>query len=158
MAGLPICHPALEVAVLGFRPWSLAEDEAGGEGSGPGWLGVVLTPWMLSIALLPAEAGAWDRLEPGRRRELELPAGRFLFQAGNLEDFGGLWLSSLISPMAGFSGQAMALDAAQAALEAVLTVPPPPPPAALSRRALFGARPLASRLGEPLPGGPAAHA
>jgi len=43
MAGLPICNEALHVQAVGFREWN------------DHWVGVLVTPWTISLVLMPGE-------------------------------------------------------------------------------------------------------
>ena len=124
MAGLPICNPALGVAVVGFR-------EFGGEA-----VGVVLTPWFLNVAAAPLRPLAAAAL--GTSRKLILPAGEIELIVGELPGFGRLDAASLFSPCHEFADMEAALAAAEAAAEALFAVPEAPK---LDRRAfLRGAR------------------
>ena len=53
MAGLPILHPGLSVAVIGARDWR--QD----------WLGMLLTPWCMNLVIVPGAESAFVR---GTRR------------------------------------------------------------------------------------------
>ena len=90
MAGLPILNPAVQVEVVGMQPWQGL------------WLGVLVTPWTMSLVLLPGES-------PLRRLALDEKAG-WAFPSGSYEFMGleetGLGigqLCSLISPVHEFS-------------------------------------------------------
>ncbi|MEG0006971.1 MAG: hydrogenase-2 assembly chaperone [Aeromonas sp.] len=62
------------------------------------WLGVVLTPWMLSVVVLPGPDQCWpDR--SGERLALQLPCGNLTFMVGELPEIGQLLSCSLMSPL-----------------------------------------------------------
>jgi [NiFe] hydrogenase assembly HybE family chaperone len=86
MAGLPILHPDLHVAVIGGRDW---------QGH---WLGVLVTPWCMNLVLVPAAGSDLARHREGTRRELDFPAGRFEFLIAPVDGVGHLATCSLFSP------------------------------------------------------------
>lgn len=139
MADTLICNPALTVAATEFRP------------HGPGWFGVVVTPWFLNGVLLPADSGLWAAQRDGDASVEALPAGAFNFNAARVGTLGVVKTMAIVSAMNVFTAQADALAAAGLALDQLFTAPPAPEPApepapvkttekpaALSRRALFG--------------------
>ncbi len=109
MAGLPLINPALEVATLGFRSW---------EGR---TLGMLVTPWMMSLVMFPAEGEDWEALPLGGRQIHGFPGGLFRFLVNRVDGLGSLQMHSVHSPMRGFPDQAAALAEAGAFLERLLT-------------------------------------
>ncbi len=136
MAGLPLCHPGLQVAALGFEPLP---------GSG-GALGVLLTPWFMNLVWLPMDD---EPMQPtlgfGQTRARAVGTERFDFIGAHEPGCGAFEACSLFSPMAEFADQAAALATAHAVLHE-LRKPPEPPAAAPAvaaparRSFLFGAR------------------
>lgn len=123
MRDLPIINPKLKVQALGFV--RLKQD----------WLGALITPWFMNLLLLPAgEDCDWQRLAPGSAFERPFPFGSFEFAVVDEAQLGRYAVCSLFSPMFQFADHADAVTAAQAALQALLTIPEP---RALSRRALL---------------------
>lgn len=111
MAGLPVCNPALDVSAIGFRPW---RDE---------WLGALLTPWSLSVMLLPGAGGVFRPLRVGESQWWSFPSGNYEF-LGNCEPgVGPYQMCSLYSPVFEFGTQYDAEAVALAALEALLLAP-----------------------------------
>jgi len=107
MRDLPVYNPALDVEAVGFRIW---------EGN---LCGVMVTPWFMSIVLVPVRPGAWSDRRPGDKIFWRLPSGRYEFVGGGGEG-AGLYLScSLFSPMAEFIDHETARAAADAAAEAL---------------------------------------
>ncbi|NBC15329.1 MAG: [NiFe]-hydrogenase assembly chaperone HybE [Gammaproteobacteria bacterium] len=96
MAGLPILHPHLEVAVVGGRRW---------QGH---WLGVLVTPWCMNLVLVPAAGSALAQDAGGTTRLLDFPAGRFELTASDVDGVGAMATCSLFSPMHAFADQAAA--------------------------------------------------
>ncbi|MBI4757246.1 MAG: [NiFe]-hydrogenase assembly chaperone HybE [Betaproteobacteria bacterium] len=113
MAGLPICNPALEVDVAGFRPW---QDE---------WLGVLVTPWTISLLLLPGVGGRMRAtpLAVGQTRTWHFPCGDYDFLGAWEEGLGPYQSCSLFSPVSTFSRQDEAMAAALAAMERLMAPP-----------------------------------
>jgi [NiFe] hydrogenase assembly HybE family chaperone len=96
MAGLPILHPSLQVAVVGGRRW---------QGH---WLGVLVTPWCMNLVLVPAAGSTLAQDAEGTTRLLDFPAGRFELTASDVEGIGTMATCSLFSPMHAFGDQAAA--------------------------------------------------
>jgi [NiFe] hydrogenase assembly HybE family chaperone len=108
MADAPICNAALAVASVGFQPW---EGQA---------LGIVVTPWFMSIVLAPLQGSPPILAAPGARQSMTLPCGKIDFIVTDLEGFGRLKMCSLFSPMQDFVDREAALATARAALAALL--------------------------------------
>jgi [NiFe] hydrogenase assembly HybE family chaperone len=120
MAGLPICHPRLGVAALGFRR------------VGEQAVGVVVTPWFMNIVAAPLATIPPAPL--GATVQLALPAGAFDLIVGDLAGFGRLDAASLFSPMHEFADMAAAVETAESAAAALFAAP------ALDRRSLLRGR------------------
>lgn len=135
MADVPILNPALSVEAVDFQRW---------QGH---WLGIVVTPWCMSLLLLPGGADGWASTGDNRRRFVRFPAGDFAFLGSREPELGEYQSCPLFSPMAQFGAQAEARMTARAALVAVLQAPtseaaaaPPPPQTSLSRRRFLAMR------------------
>lgn len=124
MKDVPLLNPALRVEAVGLRRW---------EGR---WLGVLITPWFMSLVLLPDAPAAWQHAALGKSVAYALPAGVFQFIGGHEPGLGEYQSCSLFSPVFEFADQ----DGARATALAALV-------------ALFDA---ASRAGVEGPGTPAA--
>jgi [NiFe] hydrogenase assembly HybE family chaperone len=111
MAGVPILNPALSVEAIDFQRW---------QGH---WLGMVVTPWCMSLTLLPGSRQGWLSVGVNKRRFIKFPAGDFAFLGGQEEELGEYQSCSLFSPMNKFSSQFEAVQTARAALIGLLTVP-----------------------------------
>ncbi|PKO59067.1 MAG: [NiFe]-hydrogenase assembly, chaperone, HybE [Betaproteobacteria bacterium HGW-Betaproteobacteria-13] len=107
MAGLPLCNPALEVAAIGFRSWQ-------GE-----WLGALLTPWSLSLVLIPGGGGLFRPLAADERQCWSFPSGEYAFLGNREPELGPYQMCSLYSPVFEFESQADAEAVAHAALDAL---------------------------------------
>lgn len=108
MAGLPICNPALGVAVPALLPFQ-------GE-----WLGALVTPWAISLVLLPGEGTRFRAIGVGDSQDWDFPSGRYSFLGHQEADLGAYQTCSLASPVFEFADQAAAETFALAALEALL--------------------------------------
>lgn len=109
MADVPILNPALSVEAVDFQRW---------QGH---WLGVLVTPWCLSVLLVPGGAEDWVSPGQNQRRFVTLPAGDFAFLGGDEAELGEYLSCSLFSPMDKFSTQSEATMTARAAMIALLT-------------------------------------
>ena len=106
MADLPVVHPGLSVQSVGFR------------GFGDGFIGVVITPWVMNVVLTGA-AGADGPL--GSDVEVHLPAGRVDFAPTKLDGIDPVLACSVFSPMDALADQAAARAVAWEVLDQLLT-------------------------------------
>jgi [NiFe] hydrogenase assembly HybE family chaperone len=135
MMDLPVYNHRLSVDAVGFQR------------HGDGWLGIVVTPWFMNAVLAPDQPGAWNDIRDGIKVTRALPSGSYEFVAGHIDGIGTILNCSLFSPMFEFEEQAAVVEAAVAALGALLAPEegteeplPPPQPAAraeVSRRHLL---------------------
>lgn len=107
MRELPIYNAALRVEAVGFRLWN------------GNLCGVMVTPWFMSIVVLPGAVGAWGDRGPGDKVVWRLPSGQYEFIVGGGEGAGPYLACSLFSPMLAFPDHDTARMAAEAAAEAV---------------------------------------
>ncbi len=108
MQGVPLLNPGLAVEAVGFRPWN------------GHWIGVLVTPWMIGLYLLPGEPGSWPRIASGGRCTWALPAGDYVFLVDEEEGIGPFHVLTLLSPVKQFADQAAAVAASREVLEQVL--------------------------------------
>jgi [NiFe] hydrogenase assembly HybE family chaperone len=129
MADMPMLNPALSVEAVNF---------AKHDGH---WLGVLVTPWSMSLMLLPAGQENWVGAPEGRRLIVRYPAGEFAFLGGSEEGIGEYLSCSLFQSMAQFFDQETARLTAHASRLALLQEPPAPEaPASKSRRGFLTGR------------------
>lgn len=114
MAGLPVHNDALEVETVGFRRWA------------DHWLGIVVTPWCMSLLLLPGSAGTWIAAIENQRVFHRFPAGDLAFLGAEEPETGEYQSCSLFSPMGQFAAQSDAVLTAHAALLALIRAPEEP--------------------------------
>jgi [NiFe] hydrogenase assembly HybE family chaperone len=110
MAGLPILNPALQVQVVGMQPW---------EGR---WVGVLVTPWTISLAMLPGEVPL-EHLSLDRKATRTFPSGSYEFMGLDEPELGVCHLCSLISPVHEFQSQEDAVATAEAVIEGLMQSP-----------------------------------
>ena len=138
MVDVPILNLALSVEAIDFQRW---------QGH---WLGMVVTPWCMSLLLLPGSIENWIAVGENKRRFVKFPAGDFAFLGSDEVELGEFQSCSLFSPMDKFANQFEATMTARASLIGLLTsskpTPAPPKPGkgadtpALSRRRFFALR------------------
>lgn len=104
MQGMPILNNALQVQIVGVQEW---------EGRA---MGVAITPWLMSLVLLPVEGDDWNSLELGARVIREFPNQDLEFQTNQLEGIGPCQTYAIHSPMGKFANQAAAVETAEAFL------------------------------------------
>ncbi|HYN77889.1 MAG TPA: [NiFe]-hydrogenase assembly chaperone HybE [Lamprocystis sp. (in: g-proteobacteria)] len=136
MAGLPILNPDLAVKLVGLRAWA------------GGWVGVLVTPWMMNLIALPGANGADRPGAAGSQRGRAFTSGEYQFTAGADPVIGRYETCSLFSPMGTFPDQETAVATAESILTLLLDAPPAdtaqpapdhPPQRTLSRRGLLRA-------------------
>lgn len=139
MTDVPVMNPSLSVQAVGFQRWR-------GQ-----WLGMIVTPWCMSLLLLPGSSDSWTSTNGNGRRFVEFPAGKFAFLGSFESDLGEFQSCSVFSPMNRFEDQSQAVMTAQAFLLGLLapTSPAGPGPArdstpedtiSVSRRRFFSMR------------------
>ena len=111
MIDVPILNPALSVQAIDFQRW---------QGH---WLGIVVTPWCMSILLLPGSTENWVSTGENKRRFVKFPAGDFAFLGSAEVELGEYQSCSLFSPMGKFATQLQATMTARASLIGLLTTP-----------------------------------
>jgi [NiFe] hydrogenase assembly HybE family chaperone len=106
MAGIPILNPVLRVQAVDFQLYQQI------------WLGVLISPWFMNILFMRD-----DGLAVGTKVMHSFPAGQFEFTVAREDALGFYQSCSLYSPMFAFDQQEIAVQTAQAALQALLQVP-----------------------------------
>lgn len=107
MAGLPICNSALRVQAVGFREWQ------------EHWVGVLVTPWTISLALMPGDKGPLKTLGADEKMSWEFPSGKYEFMGLNEPALGTCQTCSLISPVVDFERHEDAVKVAEQVMEAL---------------------------------------
>lgn len=106
------------------------------------WLGCVLTPWMLSVVVLPGPDQLWPVRCSSERLALQLPCGNMTFMVGELPESGQLLACSLMSPLDPHLGAEQGRSLVSSTLKMLLSLPVQQGEGRvdLGRRRLFGAR------------------
>ncbi|MFM5078636.1 hydrogenase-2 assembly chaperone [Aeromonas caviae] len=129
MQALPFYHPDMPIAA----ECVLFEDQ---------WLGCVLTPWMLSVVVLPGPDQLWPVRSSSERLALQLPCGNLTFMVGALSETGQLLACSLMSPIDPHLGADEGRALVSSTLKMLLSLPVQQGEGGvnLSRRRLFSGR------------------
>jgi [NiFe] hydrogenase assembly HybE family chaperone len=106
MVDVPILNPALRVQSVDFQLFQQT------------WIGVLITPWFMNLLYLRD-----DNLMIGAKITHIFPAGQFEFIINYEKELGFYQSCSLYSPMFDFQQQEIAVQTAQAALQALLKIP-----------------------------------
>lgn len=101
MQDIPLLNPALRVQSIGFQVY---------EGRA---LGIIITPWMMNLLMLPSEQDDWSELKLGDKTHYRLPANEFRFMVNEIDGIGICQTHSLYSPMHEFMNQDHAVAAAE---------------------------------------------
>ncbi|WP_392433338.1 hydrogenase-2 assembly chaperone [Yersinia sp. HM-2024] len=103
------------------------------------WIGALLTPWMLSLVVLPGPQQSWQRRAVGERLMLALPCGSMGFTVSEIAGCGQYLSRSLMSPLDTSLSAERALQLAEQSARMALSLPvmDADAPANPRRRALF---------------------
>jgi len=101
MQGIPILNTRLQVQTLGFQ---IFEDRI---------MGIVITPWLMNLVMLPNEYDDWDKLELGKKMPIKFPSSSYKFMVNEIDGIGKCKTHSMYSPMHEFSSQDHAVKVAQ---------------------------------------------
>lgn len=104
MADLPLRNPALQVETVGFRPWR------------DGTIGVLITPWSMSLVFIPGADADLGDARAGVDATLSLPSGDYAFVVANEATLGTYLTSPLFSPMFQFSSMCEAQAVARSVM------------------------------------------
>lgn len=127
MLDLSFIHPDMPICACGLQLF---------EGQ---WVGVMLTPWMMSAVILPGPDQVWPARGVGERLGLKLPFADLTFTVGRVDGLPQYLASSLMSPLDPKLNAAQGRKLAEDCAKMLLSLPVADPQAAgaLSRRALF---------------------
>jgi [NiFe] hydrogenase assembly HybE family chaperone len=110
MEGLPLINPLLSVECLHFQQLENGR-----------CIGVLVTPWLMSLVLFPAEGENWDELEVGHKQMHEFPSGRHPFLVNEVAGLGVFQAKSLYSPVKNFALQDHARAEARTTMQRLMT-------------------------------------
>ncbi len=100
MQGIPIVNPAIRVETLGFQEY---------EGR---VFGIVVTPWLMNLVLLPAADEDWSGFELGDKKWHRIGPRQYKFLVNDIDGIGRCQTHSLYSPMREFRSHEQARNAA----------------------------------------------
>jgi [NiFe] hydrogenase assembly HybE family chaperone len=101
MQGIPLLNEAIGVQAVGFQEW---------DGR---CIGVIVTPWLMSLVMLPGPGDDWSGMPLGEKHLHEFPARPCEFLANDIEEFGACQTHAIHSPMSKFPSHYAAVDAAE---------------------------------------------
>ncbi|MCP4487918.1 MAG: [NiFe]-hydrogenase assembly chaperone HybE [Gammaproteobacteria bacterium] len=108
MQGIPILNPAIEIQAVGFQHYRGRV------------LGVIITPWLMNVVILPAEDEDWSHIELGHKQPRKFPSKILKFMVNHIEGIGSCQTHSLYSPMRDFACHEQALNMALDFLETLM--------------------------------------
>jgi [NiFe] hydrogenase assembly HybE family chaperone len=109
MVDVPILNSAMKVEAVGFREW---------EGR---WIGVLVTPWMINLVLLPGQETTLVPLAPDEKKKWTFPSGEYEFMGLNEPLIGTCHMCSMISPVMEFETHDEAVAVAQEIMVGLFT-------------------------------------
>lgn len=101
MQGIPILNNKLQVQTLGFQKFDGRI------------MGIVITPWLMNLILLPNEEDDWSELELGKKMPIKFPSTSYKFMVNEIDGIGKCKTHSLYSPMREFNSQDQAVKVAE---------------------------------------------
>lgn len=110
MKDMPFLHPDVKVGVYSFQ---LFENQ---------WVGVVLTPWMLSAFIVPGPDQEWPVRVIGEKIGVALPRKNMPFIVSEVEGVGQYLSSSLMSPLSRKKSSSELVEIAKACMDELLLV------------------------------------
>lgn len=108
MAGIPILNDRIQVQALGFQEY---------EGR---MLGVVITPWLMTLIMLPSVEDDWDAMALCEKQSHPFPSNSYTFMVNEFNGIGRCQTYSLYSPMGEFANHEHAEAAAEAFLATLM--------------------------------------
>lgn len=107
MHDVPLLNQELKVKAIGFEHWQQSH------------IGILMTPWMMNVLLLPQQ-DCPSTLRNGEKKMLALPSGDYEFVQAEEEDIGPYLSCSLFSPVFEFADQETFEQTAETALQAIM--------------------------------------
>lgn len=108
MQGVPILNSRVRVQTLGFQHY---QDRV---------VGIVITPWLMNVILLPTEDDNWSDLALGHKQSHVFPSKTCKFVVNEIDDIGFCQTHSLYSPMNEFPSHEHAERVAQDFIDALM--------------------------------------
>ena len=104
MQDIPILNHMLRVQTLGFQEYQGRV------------IGILITPWLMNLVMLPGENDNWDEMKLGDKQSHKFPSNSYRFLVNEIEGVGKCQAHSLYSPMHEFINQDHAVAAAESFL------------------------------------------
>ncbi|MEG3619217.1 [NiFe]-hydrogenase assembly chaperone HybE [Magnetovibrio sp. PR-2] len=114
LKGLPIENPVLEVEAIGFT-------EHDGR-----IVGVITTPWLMTLLVFPRADEDWSNDKVGTKKEFPFPAREYECLANEIEGVGPYYGYAIYSPMHEFEHHPHAQASATAFMEVLMVENPDP--------------------------------
>ncbi|MES9868847.1 MAG: [NiFe]-hydrogenase assembly chaperone HybE [Sedimenticola sp.] len=108
MQGLPIVNDELSVQALGFQSWNGHQ------------VGIIITPWLMNLIMMPMSEEEWGDLLLDSKREFDFPSRSVTFVLTEFDGLGRCMSSAIHSPMNGFPDQAGAVSVAERFLQELM--------------------------------------
>ncbi|OOH90579.1 hydrogenase [Pasteurellaceae bacterium 15-036681] len=103
------------------------------------WIGAILTPWMLSVVVLPGPNQRWEQREIGEKLGLQLPYKTITFTVSGMESIPQYLSCSLLSPLDPHLTAEQAIQLTKDCLTMVLSLPVKQQVPDLNKRNIFSA-------------------
>ncbi len=111
MQEMPFCASNINVASSNFQ---LMDGH---------WLGVLLTPWMISIMLLPSDQVSHPDREVTSKIGIQLANDNYTFTVGEQEGVGKYYACSIMSPLSGIASQEEAMTLVKELQRLITAIP-----------------------------------
>lgn len=108
MQGIPILNPLITVETLGFHEYQGRI------------VGIVITPWMMNMLMLPKDDEDWSQYNIGHKLPHQFPSSTYKFMVNEIDGIGFCQTYSIFSPMREFVNHEHALSAAQSFLDTMM--------------------------------------
>jgi [NiFe] hydrogenase assembly HybE family chaperone len=108
MQGIPLLNPVLKVTTIGFQHYQGRS------------VGIIISPWMMSLVMFPAEDEDWGDMQLGQKQPHRFPANRYQFMLNEIDGIGRCQTHSLYSPMHEFVNQEHAEAAARSFMQTLM--------------------------------------
>jgi [NiFe] hydrogenase assembly HybE family chaperone len=109
MRDVPILNHRLQVQTLGFQRLDNR------------LIGIVITPWLMNLIMLPNKEDDWDILELGKKKPITILGRSYKFMVNEIEGIGKCKTHALYSPMHEFNSQNHAIKTAMDFLNDLMT-------------------------------------
>lgn len=109
MQGIPILNSRIKVQTLGFQYFQTRI------------IGIVITPWLMNLILLPEAGEDWSDLTLGHKRSHTFSSKTLKFMVNEIDGIGCCQTHSLYSPMNKFANQGHAVSTAQSFIDKLMT-------------------------------------